>query len=84
MNLAYLLTKKWLPHLGRKAARQVNAMRRCRISSTARHSCGVRRYSGFPAKALIILLIACATPNDSDMEDLSRSPSPQVAVIMAR
>jgi hypothetical protein len=42
------------------------------------------RYSGFPARALIVRLMACATENDSAMEDGLRSPSPQVAVIMAR
>ena len=40
--------------------------------------------SGEPAKDLISLLMLCATLNDSATEDVSRSPSPQVAVIIAR
>ena len=40
-------------------------------------------FFGFPAKALISLLMLCATLNDSATEEVSRSPSPQVAVIIA-
>jgi hypothetical protein len=40
--------------------------------------------SGEPARDRISLLTLCATPNDSATADVSRSPSPQVAVIIAR
>src|SRR6202035_2458796 len=40
--------------------------------------------SGEPAKDLISLLMLCATLNDSATADASSSPSPQVAVIIAR
>src|SRR3979411_919680 len=40
--------------------------------------------SGEPAKDLISLLTLCATLNDSATADVSSSPSPQVAVIIAR
>src|SRR6202011_5063292 len=37
-----------------------------------------------PAKVRISLPMLCATLNDSGTEDISSSPSPQVAVIIAR
>ena len=40
--------------------------------------------SGEPAKDLISLLTLCATLNDSATADVLSSPSPQVAVIIAR
>jgi hypothetical protein len=40
--------------------------------------------SGEPAKDLISLLMLCATLNDSATAEVSSSPSPQVAVIIAR
>src|ERR1700682_1511772 len=43
-----------------------------------------RHCSGEPAKDLISLLTLCATLNDSATADVSSSPSPQVAVIIAR
>lgn len=39
--------------------------------------------SGAPARALISLLMLCATLNDSATEEVSSSPSPQVAVTIA-
>jgi len=39
---------------------------------------------GSPARVLINLLMLCATLNDSVTEEASSSPSPQVAVIIAR
>jgi len=40
--------------------------------------------SGEPVKDLISLLMLCATVKDSATADISSSPSPQVAVIIAR
>jgi hypothetical protein len=51
---------------------------------TLRMSHHLSSNSGEPAKDRISLLTLCATLNDSATAEVSSSPSPQVAVIIAR
>ncbi len=57
---------------------------RYRYVALSHHPSQRCHYSGEPAKDLISLLMLWATLNDSATEDVSSSPSPHVAVIIAR